>query len=99
MNREIKVETLHWQGLTVEVSYEPNWLGCEHYAHLQLRSVVPDRAPLPVTETGYRSHFLTCGMVEEHGGPSAFAKAWLDATADTQAWRDELDRRRQLALF
>ncbi len=26
-------------------------------AHLEIRSIKPERAPLPITETGYRSHF------------------------------------------
>jgi hypothetical protein len=47
--------------------------------HIELRTA--DRAALPVTETGYRSHFAPAGAVTEHGGAVAFVTAWLDFPA------------------
>lgn len=99
MRRDVTVETLLWQGLTIEVSYEANWLGSKHYAHLQLRSMQPTEAPLPVSETDYRSHFLTCGVVEGAGGALVYAKAWLDDAAKGTDWRSYVEQSRQLTLF
>ena len=56
-------------------------------------------APLPVTETGYRSHFLAQGVVEGAGGSAAYAIAWLDAAAKGPAWRRQQEAVRQLCLF
>ena len=50
--------------------------------------------PLPVTETGYRSHFIPAGTVAEHGGAVAFVTAWLEHEAARTGWSGA-----QLSLF
>jgi len=103
--REVIEEGLIWNGTRIAVTYEPDWLrssrGHPEYAtsHLAIQSVEPENEPLPITETGYRSHFLPPGIVEEQGGPAAYVRAWLDAEAQTSAWRKSWERRRQLLLF
>lgn len=94
-----------WQGITIEVVYEPNWLNIANRdsdlpsAHLDIRSVKPERAPLPITETGYRSHFLHPEAIEEVGGPVAYVEAWLNDMARSSEWREYQGRSRQLSLF
>jgi hypothetical protein len=94
-----------WQGITIEVVYEPNWLGIATptselpSAHLDIRSVAPERAPLPITETGYRSHFLHPDEIDELGGPVAYVEAWLNEMARSSEWRDFMTSSRQLSLF
>lgn len=99
MNERI-IETceITWSGIVIRISYEPNWLSMTDYltAHLQLESIAPERAKLPVTETGYRSHFTTRDVIEEAGGPVAFTLAWLDAAALSPDWARS---GRQLGLF
>lgn len=62
---DISVSRLLWDSVAIEISYEPDWSGLSELgwdrqvAHLSLTSIDPERAPLPVTETGYRSHFLS----------------------------------------
>lgn len=101
--RSIVSETFDWRGITVQVEYEADWLGAAARgskliasAHLQLRSVSPERARLPVTETGYRSHFLPMGEVEAAGGPVAYATAWLNAAAASRVWAAYERESRQL---
>ena len=51
-------ETL-WQDRTITVRHNPNWLGRVkgmQTQHIEIKS--SDNEPLPITETGYRSHFL-----------------------------------------
>jgi len=60
--------------------------------HVELRT--GNGTPLPVTETGYRSHFMGKGNVAQHGGAVAFVTAWLDHEADRTGWRGA-----QLSLF
>lgn len=99
------VETVVWRGLTVEIAYKADWLGPNTAdsafatAHLELRSIKPSRAALPVTETGYRSHFLAPGIVEDAGGPVAYVMAWLDHEAKSRRWRDTEAKQNQLDLF
>ena len=101
----IFIQRIDWKGITVEISYEPNWLGGlteaygEPLAHLQIQSVSPERAALPVTETGYRSAFIAGSVITMEGGPVAFVRDWLDTAASDPAWQQKVDAARQLALF
>ena len=105
MISRIFVQRIDWRGITVEISYEPEWLGGlaeafgEPLAHLQVRSVSPERAALPVTETGYRSAFIAGSVITLEGGPVAFVREWFDEAANDPAWKRAQDEARQLALF
>src|SRR5690606_2796113 len=65
-----------WNGVRIAISYEPRWLSLsDDYgldtAHLEIEAIEPERAMLPITETGYRSHFTTAATVDGYGGPVA----------------------------
>ena len=94
MEQEYQTYKLNWQGREIEIGYQPrSFAGC---AHLQIR--VKHCRELPITETGFRSHFTSPADVEQLGGPAAYVEAWLDAMAQTKAWR-RVAGGRQLALF
>lgn len=103
MNTAIFTQRMDWNGISLEVSWEPSWLFLpeSRYAvgHLQVRSIAPERAPLPVTETGYRSLFINPQDVMNDGGPLTLVGAWLDCEARNPAWRAQQEAARQLALF
>ena len=105
LGRDIVVEQLVWRGITLSVSYEADWLGSGECgskfatAHLQIEAISPERSPLPMTETGYRSHFLAQGIVEEAGGAAAYALAWLEHATKSPNWRQKEITGRQLSLF
>ena len=93
---------IEWQGYRIQVAYQPNWLGGASHlsvAHFDITTIEPPRGPLPITETGYRSHFLHPEEVAAHGGPEAFVKAWLDAKAKGASWRAAHAATQQLDLF
>jgi hypothetical protein len=104
-DRHIETFTVDWRGIALSVTYEANWLNiCTTQwdmarAHLQIRSVGPERARLPITETGYRSHFLDSDEIAVAGGPVAYVIAWLDQAADNQVWREYEASIRQGSLF
>ncbi len=99
------IETLEWEGVTVQISYDPDWSGLSemgpthHIAHIALDVLEPKGAPLPVTETGYRSHFVRPHDVEQAGGVIAFVRYWLETEARSPAWRRVEAKWRQLDLF
>jgi hypothetical protein len=104
--RNITTSSITWQGITIEVSYEPSWLSTTgdddkawRSAHLQIRAISPDRAKLPITETGYRSHFIDREEVEAAGGPGAYNNDWLNYAAQSESWKDQVAASRQLDLF
>lgn len=87
-----------WQGIEIEAIYTP--LKWSVIAHLEIRSINPERAPLPITETGYRSHFHQPGTIEAHGGDVvAQVIAWLDEEAAKPDWKRHVEARRQGSLF
>jgi hypothetical protein len=94
---------MEWNGIRLEVTFEPEWLSPrilgEDLAHLQVLSVEPMRAPLPITETGYRSHFIAASAVLAAGGPVAYVDVWLTAESEAPAWSEREQERRQLPLF
>jgi len=87
-----------WRGIEIEAIYTP--LQWKTIAHLEVRSIKPERAPLPITETGYRSHFHQPGTIEARGGDVvAQIVAWLDEEANSPEWREAVEAARQLSLF
>tara|TARA_A100001391_G_scaffold153410_2_gene111251 strand:+ start:27366 stop:27656 length:291 start_codon:yes stop_codon:yes gene_type:complete len=87
-----------WQNIEIEATYTP--LKWNVIAHLQIRSVKPEAAPLPITETGYRSHFHQPGTIEAHGGDVVGQViAWLDEESESCEWKAYLEASRQYTLF
>ena len=90
--------SFNWQGIEIEAIYAPRKWGV--IAHLEIRSVLPEGAALPITSTGYRSHFHPIGTVEAHGGDVvAQVTAWLDEEARKPEWRAHVTRSKQGELF
>ena len=88
-----------WQGIEIEATYTPQkWGGV--IAHLEIRSINPERAPLPITNTGYRSHFHQPGTIEAHGGNVvAQMTAWLNEEAGKPDWQRHIECSTQGELF
>jgi len=88
----------HWQGIDIEATYTPLRWGV--IAHLSIRSIKPARAPLPISNAGYLSHFLPPGTVEALGGDVvAQVVAWLDEEAAKPEWQRYRNASRQGELF
>lgn len=88
-----------WQGIEIEARYAP--LKWNVIAHLEIEVIKPERAPLPITETGYLSHHHQPNSIEEANGGDviAFVKDWLDDSAKQKHWQNYLEDRQQLTLF
>lgn len=105
MEQAYRCEQFVWRGITIEVRYCPDWSPSyrEIYgyplAHLEIEFVNPPKAELPMTETGYRSHFIGATVIDEEGGAMAFARTWLDQAADTPEWKAREAAARQFSLF
>lgn len=88
-----------WEGIEIELTYEPEAYGGA-IAHLIIRSINPDRAPLPITETGYLSQYHPVGTVEENDGTLVEQVTWwLNERAKTKAWKKYVEDSQQLSLF
>lgn len=89
---------LIWQDRVIEFVHVHNWHKCG-IDHLDITCVSPERAALPFTETGYKSHFLDESRIIEAGGAVAYVRAWLDHDAQSDAWRAHVEAARQGTLF
>ena len=67
--------------------------------HIEVESVKPKRAPLPITETGYRSHFMPALDLINAGGPVTFVTAWIAQEAKGKAWTKATTAKAQGDLF
>jgi hypothetical protein len=65
--------------------------------HIEVVSV--DRVPLPITGTGYKSHFISPERIAEFGTPVDFVMAWLDHATGSAEWIKAEFESRQLSLF
>ncbi|MCI5091191.1 hypothetical protein [Phaeodactylibacter sp.] len=82
-----------WEGIDIEITYKPKWVAL--YDHIEVRA----RQPLPITETGYRSIFLTETEITEAGGAVELVKYLLEKDADSTDWQQYKEESRQETLF
>lgn len=95
---EAQTYSFTWRGIEIEAIYTP--LKWNTIAHLEVRSVAPKGAPLPISETGYRSHFHQPETIEARGGDVvAQVIAWLNEEAVSPEWLKSEEEARQLSLF
>lgn len=67
--------------------------------HIEVESITPKKAPLPITETGYRWHFLAALELINAGGPVTFVTAWIEQEAKGKAWTKVAAAKAQGDLF
>lgn len=67
--------------------------------HVEVESIKPRRAPLPITQTGYSSSFIDWRQLKEAGGPVAFIEGWLARETQSKGWRRRDLAQRQGDLF
>jgi hypothetical protein len=89
---------LVWRDITCRVRHTPDYLS-KGWSHLEIMVVKPKSAPLPISGTGYRSHFLDVELITKAGGPVVFFERWLDSEATTKAWARADFKWRQGDLF
>lgn len=92
------VEKFTWRGIEMSATHSPNYISAG-WSHIELRVVKPKGRPVPITDTGYLSHFLDEADLKAAGGAVAFFMAWLDREADSKVYRKALARWQQLDLF
>ncbi len=94
--KDIRAFRLVWQGITIYLKWEPEAFGGT-IAHLEVMS--ENRVRIPITETGYRSHFCHLSDIEAHGGPIEFARAWLDQASQSPDWKSYLKDKDTQSFF
>jgi hypothetical protein len=89
--------TFVWRGITCRVRHTPKYFNDSD--HIELNVVSPKGATLPITETGFRSEFVTALVLSGYGGAAAYMTALLEREANTKRWIKRDADLRQLKLF
>ena len=96
---------IEWRGMLIELRYCADIcagfaaLYGHAMAHLEVETIEPVRAALPITETGYRSHFAAEPEVSAAGGPVDYLLDALERAADDPDWKLRESAARQYSLF
>lgn len=86
------------QDIEIEVRYFPLKWGV--ISHLEIRTLNPQKSPLPITQTGYLSHFFPPDSVDfEKQSVVDFVANWLNREAKCPAWQEQIERAGQYELF
>lgn len=78
------------------VTFRPGW---NIFDHLSICSLEPAKAPLPITETGYLSHYLAADAVAANGGAVAVVRSMLNEAVETKMWHEYINSMQQSSLF
>jgi hypothetical protein len=83
MRRTTEIHRMDWNGLLLEITYEPIWLPAhiagEDIAHVKVRSIYPTDVPLPFAEHGFYSSIVLASTVAAAGGPVDYIDVMLAA--------------------
>lgn len=101
MSDNIQIIKKSWNGINIEVHYAPIYfkLGNDYtLSHIDVYS--ENERPLPITETGYRSHFFEAREIDGYADVWAYVLDWLNQEARTNYdWKIFEQNSKQLTLF
>lgn len=89
---------LVWREISCRVRHTPNYLS-KGWSHIELTVQKPKNAPLPITSTGYLSHFLDEDILKRAGGPVRFFLDWIERESHSKQWAATEFKWRQGDLF
>ena len=101
----VMISQLTWSGISIEIEYTPSFSDIFEkiygykLAHIVIKTVDPDKSPLPITKSGYLSHFCPSHFVDNEGSPNDFVIAWLEESAKSYQWINYEAEARQGQLF
>jgi len=87
-----------WRDVTCRVRHTRDYL-VEGSDHVELMVLTPKGALLPITDTGYLSHFIDAGELDAAGGAVRFMLDWMEREAKSTRFRKADFKSRQLKLF
>jgi hypothetical protein len=87
-------KVITWRGYLIKLSCKMHY-PLDTMCHIEVRC---DQA-IPITETGYRSHFMPLLNLEDYGCYVAYVEAWLEEAAQSKSWKVLDEAKRQGNLF
>lgn len=96
--RRTTTRRVTWRDVTFRVRHTRDYIH-EGTDHVEIIVLTPEKAVLPITDTGYLSHFIDPNQLKAGGGPVAFVLAWLEREARSAMYQKADFISRQLTLF
>jgi len=97
MECKISTYTFCWNDILIHITYHPNYFA--GVDHLEIRTAKPDsscRPAIPLTETGYKSHFAPHGDITADGDPVAYVKEALAEAEQSPSWQAYCQEQREI---
>ena len=80
-----------WQGITIEIDQHVIY-GDVGITGITVSSITPEKAILPITETGFKSLHPSIESVKHHGGVKGYILSYLDHEAAKPEWKKSKKR-------
>lgn len=95
MEQETFTKNITWDGRSIRLSYCPEYF--REVAQLEIRA--DNGEPLPITETGYKSHFFMTDNPPCLDEIISFVTGWLNEEAKSKKWQNQCEETQQMCLF
>lgn len=84
--------TFKWQGIEIRFRYTPRYCAIARptLSHVEVMSIEPPRAEIPITETGYKSMFFYSENIYSEEKMVSMLIEKLDHAANRNGWREQL---------
>jgi len=94
-------KTITWENIEIEILYIASKYKFyeEIYGHAMSHIEIRCNEKLPITDTGYRSHFILEPNIREYGGVEKFIIDWLNDESKSEEWKAIKTRSDQYSLF
>ena len=76
-----------WRHVRFKIIERRNDLNHPAATLLELHVIAARDTPVPITATGFKSHFISAEEIAEAGGPVALFTTWLDHEARSKAYQ------------
>lgn len=103
MPKEYKTLSLIWREVAITVRYCDDWSRGHYQIHgskmTHTEIIRDDGKQLPITDSGYRSHFMDITHLDKYNGILDYVTRWLDHQAQSKKWKAYVADQGQLKLF
>ncbi len=95
---EYAYHEFEWNSILISLNYQHLRWGV--IDHMTIKTIDPPDAPLPITETGYCSHYIEPDALDYFDkDPVKYIMSRLDELGAQPAWQKQQDEARQYSLF
>lgn len=88
---------IEWQNIQIKITHIPKKFIVVD--HIEIKSIDPPNARLPMTDTGYKSDYPSIETMEHYKDATEYVLAWLEHDAKSKEWLKYIESQKQGCLF